>query len=175
MVDPGRCTGLDMGIDPEHELADRVGMAMVRLNKMHAQVAHQMAKQGIDKSAFVLLATLSGLGECRSSALAEAVLSDPSTVSRQVAGLVKDGFVERHADPADGRASVLAVTEEGRRLIKSRRRQRNEAIERMVSDWPDEDFKNFAELFERFVQDYERTVPAYMTDRGTGTRAGGEK
>lgn len=175
MVDPGRCTGLDMGIDPEHELADRVGMAMVRLNKMHAQVAHQMAKQGMDKSAFVLLATLSGLGECRSSALAEAVLSDPSTVSRQVAGLVKDGFVERHADPADGRASVLAVTEEGRRLIKSRRRQRNEAIERMVSDWPDEDFKNFAELFERFVQDYERTVPAYMTDRGTGTRAGGEK
>ena len=62
------------------------------MNKMHAQVAHQMAKQGMDKSAFVLLATLSGLGECRSSALAEAVLSDPSTVSRQVAGLVKDGL-----------------------------------------------------------------------------------
>lgn len=171
MVDPGRCTGHD----PEHELADRVGMAMVRLNKMHAQVAHQMAKQGMDKSAFVLLATLSGLGECRSSALAEAVLSDPSTVSRQVAGLVKDGLVERHADPADGRASVLAVTEAGRRLIIDRRRQRNRAIEEMVSEWPDEDFKNFAELFERFVQDYERTVPAYMTDRGTGTRAGGEK
>ena len=171
MVDPGRCTAHD----PEHELADRVGMAMVRLNKMHAQVAHQMAKQGMDKSAFVLLATLSGLGECRSSALAEAVLSDPSTVSRQVAGLVKDGLVERHADPADGRASVLAVTEAGRKLIKDRRRQRNQAIEEMVSELPDEDFKNFAELFERFVQDYERTVPAYTTDRGTGTRAGGEK
>ena len=174
MVDPGRCTGFDSGVDPEHELADRVGMAMVRLNKMHAQVAHQMAKQGMDKSAFVLLATLSGLGECRSSALAEAVLSDPSTVSRQVAGLVKDGLVERHADPADGRASVLAVTEAGRTLIRNRRRQRNEAIERMFAEWPEEDFKVFAELFERFVHDYERTVPAFMTDRGTGTRAGGE-
>ncbi|MEU0882876.1 MarR family transcriptional regulator [Lentzea sp. NPDC005914] len=171
MVDPGRC----FSTDPEHELADRVGMAMVRLNKMHAQVAHQMAKQGMDKSAFVLLATLSGLGECRSSNLAEAVLSDPSTVSRQVAGLVKDGLVERRADPADGRASVLAVTEAGRKLIIDRRRQRNEAIERMFDSWPDEDFKIFAELFERFVQDYERTVPALMTERGTGTRAGGEK
>ncbi|SEP81438.1 MarR family winged helix-turn-helix transcriptional regulator [Lentzea albida] len=174
MVDPGRCTNNAWAFDPEHELADRVGMAMVRLNKMHAQMSHQMAKQGMDKSAFVLLATLSGLGECRSSALAEAVLSDPSTVSRQVAALVKDGLVERHADPADGRASVLAVTEAGRTLIKNRRRQRNEAIELMFAEWPEEEFKLFAELFERFVQDYERTVPSYLTDRGTGTRAGGE-
>lgn len=172
MVDPGRCFGT--GIDPEHELADRVGMAMVRMNKMHAQVAHQMAKQGMDKSAFVLLATLSGLGECRSSALAEAVLSDPSTVSRQVAGLVKDGLVERRADPADGRASVLAVTEAGRELIRNRRRQRNEAIQQVFADWAEEDLKGFADLFERFVQDYERTIPALLTERGTGTRAGGE-
>jgi DNA-binding MarR family transcriptional regulator len=169
MVDPGRC------VDPEHELADRVGMAMVRLNKMHAQVAHQMAKQGMDKSAFVLLATLNGLGECRSSGLAEAVLSDPSTVSRQVAGLVKDGLIERRSDPADGRASVLAVTEAGRELLRKRRRQRNEAIEEVFADWPEEDFKGFADLFERFVQDFERRVPALLTDRGVGIRAGGEK
>ncbi|WP_434451645.1 MarR family winged helix-turn-helix transcriptional regulator [Lentzea sp. E54] len=172
MVDPGRC--VSAGVDAEHELADRVGMAMVRLNKMHAQVTHQMAKQGMDKSAYVLLVTLLGLGECRSNALAEAVLSDPSTISRQVAGLVKDGLVERRADPADGRASVLVVTEAGRELIMNRRRQRNEAIKRMFDEWPEEDFKTFAELFERFVQDYERTAPTFMTDRGTGTRAGGE-
>ena len=171
MVDPGRCAS----IDPEHELADRVGTAMVRLNKMHAQVAHQMAKQGMDKSAFVLLSTLSGLGECRSSALAEAVLSDPSTISRQVAGLVKDGLVERRADPGDGRASVLAVTEAGRQLLIERRRQRNEAIEQVVADWSDEEFKGFADLFERFVQNYERIIPALLTERGLGIRAGGEK
>ncbi|MGI5503475.1 MarR family winged helix-turn-helix transcriptional regulator [Lentzea sp. CA-135723] len=147
---------------------------MVRLNKMHAQVTHQMAKQGMDKSAFVLLATLSGLGECRSSALAEAVLSDPSTISRQVAALVKDGLVERRADPADGRASVLAVTEAGRELIMNRRRQRNEAIEQVFADWADGDFKGFADLFERFVQDYERVIPALLTYRGTGPRAEGE-
>jgi DNA-binding MarR family transcriptional regulator len=92
-----------------------------------------------------------------------------------VAGLVKDGLVERRADPGDGRASVLAVTEAGRKLLIDRRRQRNEAIEQMFADWPDEDLKIFAELFERFVQDYERTVPALLIERGTGTRAGGEK
>ena len=170
MVEPGSCH-----VGPGHELADRVSMAMVRLNKMHAQLTHQMAKLGIDKSAFILLATLAGLGECRSSALAEAVFADPSTVSRQVAGLVKDGLVERRADPADGRASVLAVTTAGRELLAQRSRMRIEAFERMFADWPEEEFKSFADLFERFVQDYERTIPALMTERGLGIRAGGEK
>ena len=170
MVEPGRCH-----VDPEHELADRVSMAMVRLNKLSAQLTHQMAKQGIDKSAFILLASLAGLGECRSSALAEAVFSDPSTVSRQVAGLVKDGLIERRADPADGRASVLAVTQAGRELVAERSRMRREAFQRVFADWPDDDFKSFTELFERFVQDYERTIPVLMTERGLGIRAGGEK
>lgn len=148
---------------------------MTRLNKMHAQVTHQMAKQGMDKSAFILLLTLAGLGECRSSGLAEAVFSDPSTVSRQVAGLVKDGLVERRADPADGRASVLAVTQAGHELLIERRRMRIEAFEAVFADWSDEELKVFADLFERFAHDYERTIPALLTERGMGTRAGGEK
>jgi DNA-binding MarR family transcriptional regulator len=170
MVEPGSCH-----VDPEQGLADRVSMAMTRLNKMHAQVTHQMSKQGMDKSAFILLLTIAGLGECRSSALAEAVFSDPSTVSRQVAALVKDGLVERRADPADGRASVLAVTQAGRELLVERRRMRIEAFERVFADWSDEELKVFADQFERFVQDYECTIPALLTERGLGIRAGGEK
>ena len=51
-------------------------------------------------------------GPHRSNALAEAVHSDPSTVSRQIAALVKVGYVERRPDPADGRACLLAATDE---------------------------------------------------------------
>jgi DNA-binding MarR family transcriptional regulator len=171
MVEPGFwCT-----VDPDHELADRVGMAMVRLSKMHAQVAHQMAKQGMDKASFILLATLAGMGPCRSSALAEAVLSDPSTISRQVAVLVKDGLVERRADPADGRVSVLAATESGLKLLQERRRLRNIAIEQLFEDWDDADYKQFTDLFERFVQDYETAIPNLMSEGGLGARSGGER
>ena len=49
-------------------------------------------------------------GPMRAGALAECLQSDPSTVSRQVAALVKDGLLERRADPADGRASLLVLT-----------------------------------------------------------------
>ncbi|MEU6149852.1 MarR family transcriptional regulator [Actinosynnema sp. NPDC047251] len=155
--------------------AERIGMALVRLNKMHACVAAQMSKAGMDKASFVLLANLMHLGPARSSALAEAVFSDPSTVSRQVATLVKEGWVERRADPDDGRASVLAVTDAGRRLLEERRLMRNQSIARMLADWPEEDLGAFIDYFERFVGDYERALPKFIAESGLGPRSEGEK
>lgn len=154
--------------------ADRMGMALVRMNKMHACVAAHLSKSGMDKSAFVLLANLNQLGPCRSSALAEAVFSDPSTVSRQVATLVREGLVERRADPEDGRASVLAVTDAGARLVAERRRQRNEALARLFADWSPEDRDRFVTYFERFVGDYEKALPHFIAESGPAPRSEGE-
>lgn len=159
----------------ELEMADRIGMALVRMNKMHACVAAHMSKSGLDKASFVLLANLNHLGPSRAGALAEAVFSDPSTVSRQVATLVKDGLVERRADPEDGRASVLAVTEAGARLLKERRTQRNVALARLFADWPTEEWGRFIEYFERFVGDYEKALPNFIAESGLGPRSEGEK
>ncbi|MFJ6670165.1 MarR family winged helix-turn-helix transcriptional regulator [Actinosynnema sp. NPDC091369] len=156
-------------------LADRLGMALVRMNKMHACVASHMSKSGLDKASFVLLANLDQLGPSRSSALAEAVFSDPSTVSRQVATLVKDGLVERRADPEDGRASVLAVTEAGKRLLVERRAQRNLALARLFTDWSPQEWTEFIEYFERFVGDYEKALPDFIAESGLGPRSEGEK
>ncbi|MCE6999574.1 MarR family transcriptional regulator [Saccharothrix sp. S26] len=159
----------------ELALADRLGMALVRMNKMHACVAAHMSKSGLDKASFVLLANLANLGPSRSSALAEAVFSDPSTVSRQVATLVKDGLVERRADPEDGRASVLAVTEAGERLLAERRAQRNLALARLFTDWSPQEWTEFIEYFERFVGDYEKALPDFIAESGLGPRSEGEK
>ncbi|MEU4449445.1 MarR family transcriptional regulator [Actinosynnema sp. NPDC050801] len=159
----------------ELAMADRLGMALVRMNKMHACVAAHMSKSGLDKASFVLLANLNQLGPSRASALAEAVFSDPSTVSRQVATLVKDGLVERRADPEDGRASVLAVTGAGARLLAERRAQRNAALARLFADWPTQEWGQFIEYFERFVGDYEKALPDFIAESGLGPRSEGEK
>jgi len=175
MVDPVSDTVGSIELEAELDLADRVGVAMIRLNKMHACVAAQMGKAGMDKAAFILLANLVHLGPSRSSALAEAVFSDPSTVSRQVAGLVKDGLVERRADPEDGRASVLVATEAGQQLLRERRRMRNEAIARMFGSWSEPDWRTFTDFLERFVGDYEHALPGFLAESGLGPRSGGEK
>ncbi|ATE57917.1 MULTISPECIES: MarR family winged helix-turn-helix transcriptional regulator [Actinosynnema] len=156
-------------------LADRFGTALVRLNKMHAALSANLSKAGIDKASFILLANLAQMGPSRASALAEAVFSDPSTVSRQVAGLVKDGLVERRADPDDGRASVLAVTDNGLSLLHERRRVRNAALARLFSDWSTHDWTTFVEHFERFVEGYEKALPDFIAEGGQGPRSEGEK
>ncbi|KOX31684.1 MarR family transcriptional regulator [Saccharothrix sp. NRRL B-16348] len=159
----------------ELAMADRLGMALVRMNKMHACVAAHMSKAGLDKASFVLLANLNQMGPSRAGALAEAVFSDPSTVSRQVATLVKDGLVERRADPEDGRASVLAVTEAGARLLAERRAQRNVLLAGLFTDWSPQEWTRFIEYFERFVGDYEKALPDFIAESGLGPRSEGEK
>ncbi|MET0237959.1 MAG: MarR family winged helix-turn-helix transcriptional regulator [Kibdelosporangium sp.] len=148
----------------EFELGARLGDAMMGLGRQWAAVSSQLSKIGIDKTSMILLSALTSIGPVRSNALAEAVYSDPSTISRQVAALVKDGLIERFADPADGRASLLAVTGKGRELIEARHRQRSCSMARMLAHWPAEDRERFTELLERFVADHERNIPNFINE-----------
>ena len=148
----------------EIQLGARLGDAMMGLNRQWAAVASQLAKLGIDKTAMTLLTALRTIGPVRSNALAEAVFSDPSTISRQVAALVRDGLVERRADPDDGRASLLAVTDKGRKLLTTRHRQKSCSIARMLAHWPAADRELFVELLERFLADHERNIPNLINE-----------
>ncbi|CAM4038587.1 MarR family winged helix-turn-helix transcriptional regulator [Kibdelosporangium persicum] len=148
----------------EIELGSRLGDAMMGLGRQWAAVSSQLSKVGIDKTSMLLLGALRQIGPVRSNALAEAVYSDPSTISRQVAGLVRDGLIERRADPADGRASLLAVTEKGRDLLEARHHQRSCSLARMLAHWPAEDRERFVELLERFLADHERNIPNFINE-----------
>ena len=67
---------------------------------------------GAEFSALMLLFPLRFRGPLRATDLAEIKQADPSTISRQVAQLVKAGLARREADPVDGRASRLAGSDE---------------------------------------------------------------
>lgn len=148
----------------EHEiaLANNISMALVRLKRATGCVAAQSSKLGMDKTSFALLATLVHAGPQRSSVLAESVHADPSTISRQVAQLVKDGLVERTADPLDGRATLLAATELGRGLFERHRQRRNEMIAGLVRDWSESDRQQLADLLHRFVDVFEEQMPSLI-------------
>jgi DNA-binding MarR family transcriptional regulator len=111
----------------------------------------------VERATYFLLVHLVKGGPQRAGALADAVHSDPSTISRQVAHLVRLGFVERTADPEDGRATLLVATDEGRRVFGENRRMRIERFAEMLADWPVEDRRKFAELLERFATAFEST------------------
>jgi DNA-binding MarR family transcriptional regulator len=157
------------------ECGQRLASAMFALGKQQASVGARLSKVGgFDRSAIILLKTLAGMGPSRSSALAAAVHSDPSTISRQVAALVRDGLVERRADQEDGRASLLAATPEGLALLEERRRRMALSLARMLRDWDPGDLQRFVELLERFVTDHESYLPTLISECAQQGRSEGE-
>jgi DNA-binding MarR family transcriptional regulator len=76
---------------------------------------------------------------CHVKELASRAALDPSTVSRAVAALVAQGFVQRRADPSDGRASILAITDSGHRTLTEARAWFDDVLRRALAGWgPDE-------------------------------------
>ncbi|MFT3716125.1 MAG: MarR family transcriptional regulator [Gordonia sp. (in: high G+C Gram-positive bacteria)] len=100
----------------------------------------------------------------RLSELAEAVFSDPSTVSRQVSHLVDEGLVRREADPDDGRATRLVVTEAGYTKLADLVAVRRRVASDMLSDWTTDDLETFVSLLKRFVTAAESQLPTAIAE-----------
>ena len=131
----------------------RLGEEIARLSRSTHLIKQHLGghtPSGVEWSAYGLLVHLVKTGPLRSSELAAAACVDPSTISRQVAQLVKHGLVERQADPVDGRASLLVATEAGHTAFASLRRLREATFARVVADWPERDVRRLADLLHAF-------------------------
>ncbi len=142
--------------------ADAILREVLRLVRLIERTRAHFASgraDGVEHAAYVLLAQLNCVGPIRASALAEAVHSDPSTISRQVAGLVRAGLVERRADPEDGRAWLLAATGDGERVFEAMRRARRRHTAAMLERWSPADRNQLFTLLDRFNTDFESYRP----------------
>ncbi|RMI35137.1 MarR family winged helix-turn-helix transcriptional regulator [Nocardia stercoris] len=137
---------------------DLLGEQLARFSRVRERTTAQImaaSKGEIELASYSILFKLIHDGPMRSGALADLMLADASTISRHVAALVKKGLIARQADPDDGRAIVLVVTDAGRELTAELRRKRNAMLGRVVGDWTPDDRSQFARLLTRFVDGYE--------------------
>ncbi|MBF6270537.1 MarR family winged helix-turn-helix transcriptional regulator [Nocardia farcinica] len=86
-----------------------------------------------------VLSTLETKGSCRQGDLAVSICISPSALSRHVTDLVAAGYVSRTADPSDGRATLIEVTDAGRALLERIRVSRAEGLQSVLSDWSEEE------------------------------------
>lgn len=143
----------------QYDEAEAVVNQIVRFFRLMKRASARFASQqkdGIEQAAYFLLAVLVTEGPQRTTALAEAVHSDTSTVSRQVGALVRHGLIERQADPADGRACLLAATPTGQQCFDHQRRARTEQIADVLGHWTSDDLRTVASLLERLNTDFEK-------------------
>lgn len=104
----------------------------------------------LDRSGYLLARTLDGRGPTTIGALASELGLDATTVTRQVAAMDDDGLVERSRDPRDGRACVVALTDEGRRRMHEVQAAREARLTELLHGWSVDDRRTLGEMLARF-------------------------
>jgi DNA-binding MarR family transcriptional regulator len=94
----------------------------------------------------------------RMSSLADRQGVDRSTMSLQIRSLVQRGLIERTPDPTDRRASLIALSEEGREVLEEYVARASQILERTVRGWSDEELERFEQDLSRFAADLTTTV-----------------
>jgi DNA-binding MarR family transcriptional regulator len=95
---------------------------------------------------------------CHARTLAGRTGLDQSTISRAVGSLVGLGLVERGADPADGRAIVLALTDDGRAALAGAHRWYGEVLDTALAGWTPGEVAALPALLGRFTSDIEHVL-----------------
>jgi DNA-binding MarR family transcriptional regulator len=118
-------------------------------------IAQHRQKDGLDRSAYLLLARIHAEGPKSIGELSEIFRLDASTVQRQTHAAMSADLIERIPDPDGGIARKFALTEAGNERMTTHRSRSVHALERILAEWSDEDVSTFADLLHRFNEDIE--------------------
>lgn len=147
-------------VEADVDLADQI----IRLVRTWSSLkARMVATVDPEVGTMFLLIRLIKDGPTRAKDLAQATCADQSTISRQVAALVKAGLLERQADPDDGRASILVPTPLGVAKVNAHFANRGRALEPLVADWSEAEREQFVHLLGRFNSSLEARRDEVLT------------
>ncbi|MCP9962164.1 MarR family transcriptional regulator [Streptomyces somaliensis] len=140
------------GQDPDGG-ADRAYLALERelavfLRRARAS-SGEMAREvhpGLEPAAYGLLVRLDEAGGRRATELAGYFGVGKATMSRQLRALEELGLIVREPDPADGRASLVRLTEEGRSRFRRVRDARRARYVRELAGWDRAEVAELARL-----------------------------
>ena len=110
----------------------------------------------ISPTLMAALATVERRGPLTPSALADCERIQRPTATRVVARLEELGLATRTADPADRRVAHVAITREGRALLKRIRGRKNEYLARRLRDLDEDELTTLsraAAIVERLLDE----------------------
>ena len=128
--------------DRRREVADRLHSASIHLLRRVRRV---------DEAAGLSAARLSALsvvvfgGATTLGRLARAEQVSPPTMSKLVDALEREGLVTRGTDARDGRAVVVAATEEGERILVEGRRRRIDELAGLFQELSQDELETLGE------------------------------
>ena len=125
----------------DEELVTRTRLAVLRLARRMRQQSHA----GITPSQQSALAAIEHDGPLTLGALAAIENVQPPSITRIVAALEEQGFVERTPTPQDRRVATVAIATKGRRELKAIRSERNAWLAGRLAELDDEQLRHLHE------------------------------
>jgi DNA-binding MarR family transcriptional regulator len=130
------------------QIEQQMTVLLRRVQRIH--ISTSSGDMDLDRSAYGIMARLADDGPQRLGALATGFGLDPSTITRQVQSLEQADLATRTTDPSDRRASILALTDEGRAALERTREHRRERLNAVLESLPDMDREEFGRLLAKF-------------------------
>lgn len=141
------------GEDPVESLEHQLSLLWRRARSNSHRIARQVHPD-MESSAYGLLVLLQRCGAMRLTDLAAEIGVGKPSVSRQVVMLEKLGLVRREADPADGRAQAISLTDEGTRRLAAVQQARKGHFRELLAHWPQDDITQLAQLLDKLNRSY---------------------
>ena len=113
------------------DLAHDLRLATMRLAR---RLRQQRADTGLPLGQISVLATLDRMGPLTPGALAQHEQVRPPTMTKVLANLAEAGYVDRVADPADGRSQLVSLTPAAQKMLREDRRRRDEWLAALLID-----------------------------------------
>lgn len=151
--------------DLDLEIARRVGQAWREIRRGTTAGDARDAIYGVGGSAIEpgqmdALDLLVTVDSCRMGDLAEYLRIDPSTATRAVQRLIKDGLAERVTHDGDGRVVAIAATERGLRIHGEVAARRRDITLAMLDEYSPDERHQLADFLERFTLAMDKAVKA---------------
>jgi len=134
-----------------------------QLQKLRNALARALGVSEPQYRLFLAIAQLQGERGVSVGRVAQHLRVTGAFATMETRGLVRRGFVEKRADPADGRAVLLSLTEAGRRAFErfaAEPRKINDALFRSISA---AEFRTLGRLVRRLVANGERALQISRT------------
>ncbi len=137
-----------------------------RLKRVVAERASEVHPE-LQPAAYWILTHLEHHGSQRAATMADHLELDKGAVSRHVQHLLDLGLVDRSPDPVDGRATLLALSEDGARRLSVVDEHRRRWFDEALGSWDDDELAAFAGDLSR----YNRTLEQARAVRDAAPRA----
>ena len=137
-------------------------------------ISHQLSRQvhpDMEPAAYGLLTVIRREGPIRLTDLATCIGVGKPSVSRQIAFLESIGLVYKEADPQDGRAQSIRLTEKGEEKMHLVQDARRQVFRERLGEWPVEDVQTLADYMGRLNAIYGDGALKDLSPKETGIDA----